>query len=68
MLTEGQDILEGRFQIVKKVGSGAFGEIYKGKRYCFSQVYPKPLFLADSIQFLVGSVGWGARWTRAKEG
>ena len=31
MLQDGQEILEGRFQIIKKVGSGAFGEIYKGK-------------------------------------
>ena len=31
MLTEGQEILEGRFKIIKKLGSGAFGEIFKGK-------------------------------------
>ena len=31
MLQEGQEILEGRFKIIKKLGSGAFGEIFKGK-------------------------------------
>jgi hypothetical protein len=31
MLQEGQEILEGRFKIMKKLGCGAFGEIFKGK-------------------------------------
>ena len=31
MFEEGDQILEDRYTIVKKCGSGAFGEIYKGK-------------------------------------
>ena len=38
MLTEGQEILEGRFKIVKKLGAGAFGEIFKGKSIYWSLV------------------------------
>ena len=31
MFVEGQEILEGRYKVMKKCGNGAFGEIYKGK-------------------------------------
>lgn len=37
MLQEGQEILEGRFKIIKKLGSGAFGEIFKGKYLLHNQ-------------------------------
>jgi hypothetical protein len=30
MFSENQEILEKRYKVIKKVGGGAFGEIYKG--------------------------------------
>ena len=31
MFEEGQIILEQRYRVIKKLGGGAFGEIFKGK-------------------------------------
>jgi hypothetical protein len=38
MFIEGQEILDKRYRVVKKLGGGAFGEIFKGKTFvCLNQ-------------------------------
>ena len=39
MLQEGQEILEGRFRIIKKLGSGAFGEIFKVEKKKTGEIF-----------------------------
>lgn len=37
MFTEGQEILEKRYKVIKRLGGGAFGEIYRGKNHYHSK-------------------------------
>ena len=39
MFQEGQEILEKRYKVMKKVGAGAFGEIYRGKNHVYSRSF-----------------------------
>jgi len=39
ILEQGMDILEGRFKVLKKLGSGAFGEIYKVEKKKSGEVF-----------------------------
>ena len=38
-LKEGDEILEGRFKIIKKLGAGAFGEIFKVEKKKTGDMY-----------------------------
>lgn len=40
MFVENQEILDKRYRVIKKLGSGAFGDIYKGK-----QIFIRPSHL-----------------------
>ena len=38
MFVEGQEILEKRYKVIKRLGGGAFGEIYRGKTLLHSHI------------------------------
>ena len=40
MFNEGQEILEKRYKVIKRLGGGAFGEIYRGNTFC-----PTPILI-----------------------
>jgi len=50
MLQEGQEILEGRFKIIKKLGSGAFGEIFKVEKKKTGEFYAAKIEKATKYQ------------------
>ncbi len=51
MLSEGQEILEGRFKIQKRLGSGAFGEIFKVEKKKTGEMYA-----AKIVSFQISSI------------
>ena len=52
MLVEDQIILDGRYKVVKRLGSGAFGEIFKGKfRFCDPDLVHHPSHDREKEEF-----------------
>ena len=51
-LLEGQEILDGRFKIKKKLGSGAFGEIYKVEKKKSGDMYAAKVEKANNKRIL----------------
>jgi serine/threonine protein kinase len=50
ILKEGQEILDGRFKIMKKLGSGAFGDIYKVEKKKTGEMYAAKMEKATKNQ------------------
>ncbi len=46
MFVEGQEILEKRYKVIKRLGGGAFGEIYRGN---YSLIYQLILITINII-------------------
>ncbi len=53
-LQEGQEILDGRFKIIKKLGSGAFGEIFKVEKKKSGEMYAaKIVSIFDTLKNII---------------
>ena len=52
-LQEGQEILDGRFKIVKKLGSGAFGEIFKVEKKKSGEMYAAKIVSTFNLLIIV---------------
>ena len=69
MFEEGQIILEQRYRVIKKLGGGAFGEIFKGKQPSQPASF-NPVFFIMAVFGYLGCT-WGqimALWANSVRG
>lgn len=62
MFIEGQEILDKRYKVIKKLGGGAFGEIFKGKYFALLTLLSRIVEKKKSNELLAAKVvslfGW----------
>ena len=64
MFEEGQEILDKRYRVLRKLGGGAFGEIYKGRKQAFILEDKRDVY-CFSMPFIYARQGHFLYWIRS---